>query len=82
MKIAICQINPIIGDFEYNISLIKDATDQAKHSGCVLAVFPEMSLIGYPARGLLEKSDFITENIKGLNRLSSKITDISGKVIT
>jgi len=77
MKIAICQINPIIGDFEYNISLIKDATDQAKNSGCVLAIFPEMSLIGYPARGLLEKAAFITENIKQLNQFASKITDIS-----
>jgi len=27
MKVAICQINPVIGDFEYNISLIRDATD-------------------------------------------------------
>ncbi len=77
MKIAICQINPIIGDFEYNISLIKDATDQAKKSGCVLAVFPEMCITGYPAKDLLEKPDFIKENIKQLNLLPSNITDIS-----
>ncbi|MBC8462364.1 MAG: NAD+ synthase, partial [Deltaproteobacteria bacterium] len=77
MKIAICQINPIIGDFEYNISLIKDATDQAKKSGCILAVFPEMCITGYPAKDLLEKPDFIKENIKQLNRLSSKIIGIS-----
>ncbi|MCK4822027.1 hypothetical protein KA005_40060 [bacterium] len=62
---------------QYNISLIKDATDQAKKSGCVLAVFPEMCITGFPAKDLLEKPDFIKENIKQLNLLSSNITDIS-----
>ncbi|MCP4682151.1 MAG: NAD+ synthase [Desulfobacterales bacterium] len=77
MKIAICQINPIIGDFEYNISLIKDATGRAKKSGCALAVFPEMALVGYPARDLLEKPSFINENLAYLDRLSSEIQGIS-----
>lgn len=77
MKIAICQINPIIGDFEYNISLIKDATQEAKRSGCTLAIFPEMSLLGYPARDLLEKPSFVEENLVQLDRLSSEVTGIS-----
>ena len=77
MKVAICQINPVIGDFEYNISLIRDATEKAKESGCMLAVFPEMSLLGYPARDLLEKPAFISKNLAQLERLSSEIWGIS-----
>ncbi len=77
MKIAICQINPVINDFEYNTSLIKDQTLGAKESGCVLAVFPEMSLLGYPARDLLERPAFITKNLVQLERLSSEIWGIS-----
>lgn len=77
MKIAICQINPVIGDLEYNSSLIKNAAKTAKESGCVLAVFPEMSLLGYPPRDLLEKSAFIDENLAQLNKLSSEIWGIS-----
>ncbi len=77
MKIAICQINPIIGDFEYNISLIKGAADRAKKAGCALAVFPEMALVGYPARDLLEKPSFINENLTYLDKLSSETAGIS-----
>jgi len=77
MKIAVCQINPVIADFDYNISLIKDAADHAKRSGCVLAVFPEMSLPGYPPKDLLEKPSFIQENLIRLEKLSSDLKDIS-----
>lgn len=77
MKIAICQINPIIGDFTHNVSLIKEATEQAKISGCAITIFPEMSLVGYPPKDLLEKPAFIDENLKQLNSLASKIEDIS-----
>ncbi|MBW2117079.1 MAG: NAD+ synthase [Deltaproteobacteria bacterium] len=77
MKIAVCQINPVIADFDYNISLIRDATDHAKSSGCVLAIFPEMSLLGYPPKDLLEKPSFIRENLIQLEKLSFEIEDIS-----
>ncbi|MFH1241945.1 MAG: NAD+ synthase [Pseudomonadota bacterium] len=77
MKIAVCQINPIIADFEYNISLILHATKEARESGCALAVFPEMSLLGYPARDLLERPALVTENLKQLERLSSQVSGIS-----
>jgi NAD+ synthetase len=76
MKIAICQINPIIGDFNHNVSLIKKAADQAKTSGCALAIFSEMSLLGYPPKDLLEKPAFVNENLKQLSSLASKIKGI------
>ena len=76
MKIAICQINPIIGDFEYNTSLIRKSCDQAKEAGCSLAIFPELSLLGYPPMDLLEKPAFIDENLNYLNRLASQIKGI------
>ena len=77
MKIAICQINPIIGDFNHNIALIMEASERAKESGCALAVFPEMSLMGYPPKDLLEKPAFIDENLKQMHRLASRIKGIS-----
>ena len=76
MKIAICQINPIIGDFNHNISLIREAAERSKKSGCGLAIFPEMSIMGYPPKDLLEKPAFIMENLKQLDRLASQITGI------
>ncbi len=72
MKIAICQINPIIGDFDHNTALIREAVNRARSSGCSLAIFPEMSLMGYPPKDLLLKPRFVTENLKRLEELSAE----------
>lgn len=77
MKIAICQIDPVIGDFVYNTSLILDAIEKAKAKEADLAVFPEMCLIGYPPKDLLEKPAFVSENLVQLRALASKIEGIS-----
>jgi NAD+ synthase (glutamine-hydrolysing) len=77
MKIALCQINPIIGDFRHNLSLIKEAAGKAKQSGCTLAVFPELSIMGYPPRDLLEKPAFVSANLRYIQDLSSSVRGIS-----
>ena len=76
MRIAICQINPVIGDFVFNTSLIREFSEQAKTKGCSLAIFPEMSVVGYPPKDLLEKQAFISENLKQLKQLASKTKGI------
>jgi len=76
MKLALCQINPIIGDFPHNTGLILDATEQAKRAECSLAVFPELSLVGYPPKDLLERPAFIKENLKALERLAARVQGI------
>jgi len=76
MKIALCQINPVIGDFSHNTRLILNATEQAKSAGCSLAVFPELSLVGYPPKDLLERPAFIKENLKALESLAAKVQGI------
>jgi NAD+ synthase (glutamine-hydrolysing) len=76
MKIALCQINPVIGDFPHNTRLILDATEQAKRAGCSLAVFPELSLVGYPPKDLLERPAFVNENLKVLESLADKVQGI------
>jgi NAD+ synthase (glutamine-hydrolysing) len=77
MKIALCQINPTIGEFTRNSSLIKEAAVKARKSGCSLAVFSELSIMGYPPRDLLEKPAFVSANLKCLQDLSSDIQGIS-----
>ena len=77
MKIAICQTNPVIGDFDHNTTLVENAVDRAKRSGCHLIVFPELTLPGYPANDLLEKPEFIKLNLTRLEALASGIRGIS-----
>jgi NAD+ synthase/NAD+ synthase (glutamine-hydrolysing) len=76
MKIALVQINPVIGDFAYNSAQICSWAEKARKKGCDLVVFPELALCGYPPQDLLERPAFITENIKALKKLVSGITGI------
>ncbi|MDP3286659.1 MAG: nitrilase-related carbon-nitrogen hydrolase, partial [Desulfobacterales bacterium] len=76
MKIAIAQINPIIGDFNHNAGRIRHYADKAKARSCDLVVFSELVISGYPPRDLLEKKDFIAANLSCLSRLVDEIRGI------
>lgn len=58
MKIAVCQINPVIGDLKYNLSKIQQGYQKAVKEGAEAAVFPELALLGYPPQDLVEKREF------------------------
>lgn len=58
MKIALCQINPIVGKLEYNKKKIIEGYNKAVEAKVDLAVFPELALVGYPPLDLIEKSEF------------------------
>ena len=77
MKIALVQINPVIGDFAYNSAVISSWADRARDRGCDLAVFPELALCGYPPQDLLERPAFIAEHDKHLQALIAKISGIA-----
>jgi NAD+ synthetase len=77
MKIALVQINPVIGDFNYNSNQIISWADKARRSGCDLAVFSELALCGYPPQDLLERPAFIVEHDKALQALVSGISGIA-----
>jgi len=71
MKIAIAQINPKVGDIEANSRKIEEFARRAQALGADLAVFPELALTGYPPLDLLEKKDFIDDNLRALKRLAA-----------
>ncbi len=76
MKIAMAQVNPVIGDFNYNFQRIIDYAEKAKARGCDLVIFPELAVTGYPPRDLLEKRDFVETNLACLRRLRERIRGI------
>lgn len=71
MKIAIAQINPKIGDITANTLKIADFAVKAENLGADVVVFPELAITGYPPLDLLEKNDFILENLAALKRLAA-----------
>ena len=62
MRIALAQINPIVGDIRGNVAKMADFIAQAARQEADLVVFPELSLCGYPPRDLLLKPAFVEEN--------------------
>jgi len=66
VKIALVQTNPIIGAFERNLRHVVAWIEQAKQAGCALAVFPELTLCGYPPQDLLERSAFLEAHDRAL----------------
>lgn len=76
MKIAIAQINPIIGDFEYNKDKILQYAQKAIKNSCELVIFTELILSGYPPRDLLEKNDFVDAYQYYLDLLIEKLRGI------
>ncbi len=59
MRIALIQHNPIVGDIRGNVTKILEGVYWAKGQGAHLAVFPELSLVGYPPRDLLYREDML-----------------------
>jgi len=76
MKIALAQINPVIGDFENNAAVIRDAARRAARRGCRLVVFPELCITGYPPRDFLDRTDFVDASRACLDRLVAEIRGI------
>ncbi|MDO8526988.1 MAG: NAD+ synthase [Deltaproteobacteria bacterium] len=62
MKIAICQINTTVGDFKANGDKILQGMRWAREQGASLAVFPELTLFGYPPRDLLDRPYMVEAN--------------------
>ena len=59
MKIALAQINPIVGDLAGNRQKIIDFAQRAYSQGASLVVFPELAVTGYPPQDLLESRLFL-----------------------
>jgi NAD+ synthetase len=76
VKIALAQINTIIGDVEGNGRKIERAAEKARSMGADLVVFPEMTITSYPPRDLLEKESLIEENLKKLDEIATHSGDI------
>ncbi|MCS6981683.1 MAG: NAD+ synthase [Flavobacteriales bacterium] len=70
MKVALGQINTVIGHFEHNVARIKSFIDQAEREKADLVVFPELSICGYPPQDFLEFSEFIEACQKAVDKVA------------
>ncbi len=76
MKIGIAQINAVVGDFPGNAKRILAAYRECLEKGADLVVTPEMSLVGYPPRDLVFKSQFVPKCLQALDYLADETKDV------
>lgn len=60
LHITLAQINPIVGNIEYNLNKIRKIRDDAPDN-THLVLFPELSICGYPPEDLVLKPFFLEQ---------------------
>lgn len=59
IRIALCQINTIVGAFDQNIIRVLNMVKEARGMDADVILFPELALCGYPPEDLLLRRDFL-----------------------
>ena len=72
MKISLAQINPTVGDLNYNYKLIVKHANIAEKNGAEILITPELSICGYPPEDLLLNDEFIEKCNHFLNKIAIK----------
>jgi len=80
MRIALAQLNYIIGDFDLNTAKIIETLKKCKQQNIDLVVFAELSVCGYPPRDFLEFEDFIEKSYTAINTIATHCNEIAAIV--
>jgi NAD+ synthase (glutamine-hydrolysing) len=75
LRVAGCQFNPTVGDLDGNVKRTLAMVAQAEEAGADIAVFPELSLTGYPPEDLVLKPGFVHDNLEALDAVAARARD-------
>ena len=84
MRIAIAQLNPIVGDLAGNRAQVARAADRAAEGAADVLVVPELVLTGYPPMDLLTREGFVAAQLRELEALheaSRQVPIVLGAVL-
>ena len=78
IRLGLCQLNTMVGDLDGNVAKILAAYDEAAAAGCDLAVFPELTITGYPPEDLVLKPRFVAANREALDKVAAHTGALRG----
>src|SRR6266496_2025519 len=70
MRLALAQINPVVGDLDGNRDLILGRLGEAKANSADLVIFPELAVTGYPPEDLLLRPGFVRAAERSLEHIA------------
>ena len=76
MRLALVQLNSVVGDLDGNRSRILDGLGAARAEGADLVLFPELAVTGYPPEDLLLRPGFVRAAEASLREIASACTDV------
>src|SRR5438105_12374454 len=80
MKLALAQVDPIVGDLEGNRELILARIEDAKTAGADLVLVPELAVTGYPPEDLLLRPGFVKAARASLDEIAAATEGITALV--
>ncbi len=75
LKIALAQLNPVVGDLAGNAAKVRKARAEAAANGADLVVFPELFITGYPPEDLVRKPAFAAAARSTIEALAGETKD-------
>ncbi len=82
MRIALAQINSVVGDLDGNRDRILARLAEARAADADLVLFPELAVTGYPPEDLLLRPGFLRAADKSLRQIAAAATGIAVAVGT
>ena len=80
MRLALAQINSVVGDLDGNVARIVGRLREAKDAGADLVLFPELAITGYPPEDLLFRPGFLREARRAAEQVAAETTDVAALV--
>jgi NAD+ synthase (glutamine-hydrolysing) len=80
VRLALAQINTVVGDLDGNAARIVGRMREAREAGADLVLFPELAVTGYPPEDLLFRPEFLRQARQSLDRIATETDGISALV--
>ncbi|HEU4838976.1 MAG TPA: nitrilase-related carbon-nitrogen hydrolase, partial [Micavibrio sp.] len=80
LTIAIAQVNPVVGNIDYNLGLVRKALEESK--GADIVVFPELVVSGYSPEDLILKKSFVRQCMDAAQKFILSCRDMPAFILT
>ncbi|MDM0049555.1 NAD+ synthase [Variovorax sp. J22R115] len=81
LKLAIAQLNFVVGDLTGNARKIVDAARSAHAQGARLLLTPELSICGYAAEDMFLRPAFVSACDDAVTAVATELADLDGMVV-
>ena len=80
MRLALAQMNTVVGDLDGNAQRIADTLLEARSAGADLVLFPELAVTGYPPEDLLLRPAFVRAARTAVDRIAARTRGVTALV--